>query len=278
MVRTCGLAWTVAAGVPACAGGGDAGGPAATAPPAGAAKLGWTPSALDTFQWQLANGVDTAASATVYDVDAFDTPSATVALLHARGRHVVCYVNAGAYETYRSDAASFPAAVIGRRYAGYPDESWLDVRRIDLLAPIMTARVDLCRAKGFDAVEPDNVDGFQNDTGFPLTARDQSAYDRWFAGLAHARGLAVALKNDGQQVADLLPAFDFALTEDCWKQGTCADFAPFARAGKAVFTVEYTDAMDVAAFRANVCARAKAANFFALLKNRTLDAFRETCP
>ena len=42
----------------------------------------------------------------------------------------------------------------------------------------MAARFDLCRQKGFDAVEPDLVDGYIQTTGFPLTAADQLTYNR----------------------------------------------------------------------------------------------------
>jgi hypothetical protein len=51
----------------------------------------------------------------------------------------------------------------------YLIEKWLDIRRIDLLAPILRARLDLCNVKGFDAIEPDNIEIYDNNTGFPLT-------------------------------------------------------------------------------------------------------------
>jgi len=214
----------------------------------------------------------------VYDLDAIETPAATVASLHAAGRRVLCYVNAGAYETYRPDAAQFSPVLLGKAYVGYPQERWLDIRRIDLLSPLMAARLDRCVASGFDGVDPDNVDGFANDTGFPLTAADQLAYDRWFAREAHARGLAVGLKNDGEQVSDLAESFDFAVTEECWQHGACGAFAPFLRANKPVFTIEYAEFTSPAAFASGVCPQARAAGYFATLKLRKLDAYRETCP
>ncbi len=85
----------------------------------------------------------------------------------------MCYLSAGTYENWRPDAAAFSKQIIGKADEGWTGENWLDIRRIDLLAPILQARLDLCKAKGFDAVEPDNVDGYQNETGFPLTAADQ---------------------------------------------------------------------------------------------------------
>ena len=50
----------------------------------------------------------------------------------------------------------------------------MDIRRIDLLAPVMDARLDQCASKGFDGIEPDNIDGYTNDTGFPLRMRTRS--------------------------------------------------------------------------------------------------------
>ncbi len=71
--------------------------------------------------------------------------------------------------------------------------------------------MNLCKSKGFDGVEFDNVDGYANNTGFPLTYADQITYNTWLANQAHTLGLSVALKNDLGQVHDLLPYFDWAL-------------------------------------------------------------------
>ena len=262
-------------------GGGASGGGGATQLPAQPSPQPtmWSAAASDTFQWQLnATPPDTTVSATVYDVDGFDTSANTVAALHALKRHVVCYVNAGVYENWRPDASQFPAAVVGQPDAGWPGEYWLDIRRLDVLGPIMQSRMDVCKSKGFDAIEPDNIDGFENPTGFALSASDQLAYNEWLASQAHARGMSIALKNDGNQAQTLLPYFDFALDEDCWTQGWCNQLAPYHSAGKAVFTVEYSDAMTSSAFHTNVCPKAQAAGFYAIFKNRNLDAYRETCP
>jgi len=198
-----------------------------------------------------------------------------VAALHAQGRRVICYISVGSWEDWRPDASQFPAEVLGKDYEGWPGEKWLDIRRIDLLAPIMRARLDLCRAKGFDAVEPDNIDSYTSDTGFPLTYNHQKAYNIWLANEAHARGLSIGLKNDDEQVADLLPYFDWALTEDCFADDWCDSMTPFITAGKPVFAAEYTDTgitLD------DFCPQAKALKFSAIFKNRDLDAWRQACP
>jgi len=235
----------------------------------------WTPSPGTTWQWQLAGlPVDIGAEADAYDLDLFETDTETVTALHAQGRHAICYLSAGSWEDWRPDAAEFPEETIGDRYEGWPGERWLDIRRLDLLAPIMTARLGLCREKGCDAVEPDNVDGYANDTGFPITYEDQTRFNRWLASEAHAFGLSIGLKNDPEQVADLVSDFDWALTEDCFDQGWCEAFLPFLQSGKAVFAAEYTDTgVDFE----NACAELQPAGFSLLLKDRELTGWSRDC-
>lgn len=242
--------------------------PAVTASATAPAR--WVPTPRTTWQWQLTGRVDTSVPAAVYDVDLFDTPASTVAALHAKGRRVICYVNVGASESWRPDFASFPKAVLGRSN-GWAGERWLDVRRLDVLLPIMARRLDLCRSKGFDAVEPDNVDGYANASGFPLTAAHQLAYNRAIARLAHARGLSVGLKNDLDQVVALEPSFDFAVNEECFAYRECAALTPFVKAGKAVFHVEYE--RQPSAF----CPTTTRLGLSSLRKRYDLDAWRLTC-
>jgi hypothetical protein len=251
--------------------------PSGTAAPTAAGALGsdaapvrWRPRPGTGWQWQLTTPVDTTVDAAVFDIDGFENSAAVVSALHARGRKVVCYLNAGAYEDFRPDHARYPAALLGSGN-GWPGEQWLDIRRLDQLAPLLSARMDLCRAKGFDAVEPDNLDGYANDSGFPLTAEDQLAFNAMVARLAHSRGLAVGLKNDLPQVPQLLGDFDFAVNEQCAEFHECDALTPFVAAGKAVFEAEYNP--PASAF----CADAVRLRFGALLKHRSLDAWREPC-
>ncbi len=235
----------------------------------------WRPVPGLSWQWNLsAGGVDTSEQAQVYDIDLYADQS-VIDELHARGSRVICYISVGSWEDWRPDAGKFPREVLGRDYEGWPGERWLDIRRIDLLAPLMLARLDLCKAKGFDGVEPDNIEIYNNATGFPLTYADQLAYARWLADEAHARGLAIGIKNAPDMVADSLPFFDFAITEDCFFYGWCSQMLPFISAGKPVFAAEYTD-MDVDFDAA--CAWGRRNNFSFILKNRNLDKWRQTCP
>jgi hypothetical protein len=205
---------------------------------AGAARWRPTPT-TQPWQWQLQGRIDTGVAAPVYDVDGFETPAATVRKLHSQGRRVVCYLDVGSWESFRPDAKRFPRSVLGDRYEGFPNERWLDIRRFHSFAGILEKRFDICARKGFDAVEPDNLAGFENKTGFPLTAADQLRFNRWVARQVHARGMAVALKNDPNQVGALLGDFDFAIVEQCFQYRECGLYRPFVEAGKAVFEAEY---------------------------------------
>jgi hypothetical protein len=230
------------------------------------------PAASSSWQWQLTGTIDQTVAAQMFDVDLFDTPATTVASLHALGHKVVCYVSAGSFEDWRPDAAQYPAPVKGKALDGWPGEQWLDVRQWDALRPLIEARMDLCRSKGFDGIELDNVDGYQNDTGFPLTASDQLTFNRALAASAHARGLSVGLKNDLDQVTDLVGNFDWALNEECFTYDECDQLHPFVAAGKAVFNVEYTLATD------QFCAQAHTLGFNSMSKHLNLDAYRIACP
>lgn len=241
-------------------------------PSASASPVGWwRPRAGLTWQWQLTGTIDTSVKADVFDVDAVTTPAGTVAALRGAGRRTICYVNAGAYEDFRPDKSRFPAAVLGKPLDGWLGERWLDIRRWDILEPILTARFETCRTKGFDGVEPDNVDGYANESGFPLTAADQLTFNRRLAGLAHRLGLGVGLKNDLEQVADLAPAFDFAVNEQCAEFRECERLKVFVTAGKPVFHVEYELATT------QFCPTTKALGLSSMRKHLDLDAWRQPC-
>lgn len=234
----------------------------------------WRPSPGLTWQWQLDEDVDTSLEAEVFDIDLYVDQSA-IDELHARGVKVICYISVGSWEDKRPDADQFPSEVLGKDYEGWPGERWLDIRRIDLLSPIMQARLNLCQSKGFDGVEPDNIEIHDNHTGFPLTYQDQLSYALWLVDAAHSRGLAIGIKNAPDMVTDTLASFDFAITEDAFYYGWVDKMLPFITAGKPVFAAEYTD-MPVDFHAA--CTWGRQHNVSFIQKNRILTAFRITCP
>lgn len=188
-----------------------------------------------------------------------------VMLVHHSFAHAVCYVSAGSVEQWRPDAADFPDSVLGQPLDGWLGERWIDIRRRDLLRPILAARADRCARAGFDAIDWDNVDGYTQETGFPLRADDQLAYNRMLASIAHERGLSVGLKNDLTQIPALVGSFDFAVNEQCAEFDECDLVLPFSRAGKAVVQIEY------AAKPETFCSTANTRRWSAMVADRDLD-------
>lgn len=235
----------------------------------------WKPAPGTTFEWILQNYDGRIPGAKAIDLDLNDTTKAQVTALRAAGKTVICYISFGSWENWRPDKSRFPASVIGKPLDGWPGERWLDIRQIATLAPIYGARLDLCKAKGFRAVEPDNLDAYENDTGFPTTRVDQIRYLKWIASAAHARGLSVGLKNVPELAPDVIGNFDWALAEDCFAQRWCSMLSLFINTGKAVFSVEYTDnQIDFTKF----CARMTTLHFSPLYKRRSLSLWSRRCP
>lgn len=199
----------------------------------------------------------------VYDIDGEYNTKATVDYLHAKGKKVICYIDAGVYETYRSDAHKFQQLspqIWGSADQGWNDSYWLDIRRVSELEPIMKARMQICKDKGFDAVEPDEIDGWENENGFDtisynghtgITYQDQLIYNKALARWAHELGLSIGQKGDIIQTRDLVNDFDWTLNEECFQYNECLNvYDPvqdqeypglqlYTQANKAVFVAEY---------------------------------------
>lgn len=270
----------------------------------------WRPTPGTTWQWQITGLVDTTVPAQMFDIDLFDAqptsgtparpttntltwvtypqggyvgPTVTppddsvnpgvIAQLHAEGVKVVCYLDSGAWESYRPDAGLFPTAVIGNS-TGWSGERWLDIRRAawPQFEWIIVNRMRLAAASGCDGVEPDQNNPVGNDPGFPITYADEKAWYLEIARDAHALGLSVGMKNGIEIVdSDLVNAFDWALNEQCFQYDECDALSQFVAAGKAVFEVEYQG--DPSTF----CPTANALGFSSMKKDLQLDAWREPC-
>ncbi|MFL6071311.1 MAG: endo alpha-1,4 polygalactosaminidase [Actinomycetes bacterium] len=244
----------------------------------------WAPAPGATWQWQIVGSVDTSLDVQMYDIDLFDARpkqvnGGVIDQLHADGHTVVCYVDTGAWESYRPDASQFPRSVIGNAtYASngkrWKGERWLDIRpkSWDKFAPIIWARLDLAVDLGCDGVEPDQNNPWGNKPGFPITLKQQKRWYLEVAAQAHARGLSVGMKNGVEVVdADTVAAFDWALNEECFQYHECGAYDPFIAGGKAVFNVEYIGRMS------SYCPKAVERQFSTLKKRLALGAWRKVC-
>jgi hypothetical protein len=211
------------------------------------------------------------ADADVFVLDLFDAPASQLASLHARGKRVSAYLSAGSLERWRPDADDFPARVVGSQLAGYPNESWLDIRDESVRA-LMQARLQLARDKGFDGVYPGALDAYRNQSGFALSERDQLDYDRFLASEARALGLSPGLSGDFSLSAQLAEQFDWAIAIGCLAADSCDRLRPFLDQAKPVFDLELQGELS------DVCEKARAFGIVAQLKRPSFDAWSRGCP
>ena len=238
----------------------------------------YRPSAGISWQWQLSETVNTNYDVDLYDIDLFDSSPELIKSLQSQGRKVICYFSAGSYEQWREDAKDFQTSELGKPLDGWDEERWLDIRSANVSA-IMARRMDLAAEKGCDGVEPDNVDGYSNESGFKLSAADQLSFNRQLASAAHERGLSVGLKNDLDQVPELVTHFDFAVNEQCFEYSECEALSPFIKAGKPVLNAEYQARyVNDAAARKAMCQQASSLGLSSLVLPLDLDdSFRLSC-
>ena len=188
----------------------------------------------------------------IYDIDGIINPASTVSALHARGKHVVCYIEVGAAGNYYSAAQEHTtttyyrqlqlAGVLGKKVPGYP-ENYLDIKSAKTVSIIESMIDHQCAAKRFDAVETDIDDEYTDSTGFGLTKAIEEKYMTTLAGYMHRLGLGWWIKNPddtGDSYArDMYRLADAVLTEQCNQYGTCSALSAYEH-HKAVFNAEYS--------------------------------------
>jgi len=235
-------------------------------------EVTWYKPEVDaSWHWQLNGKINMNRDVDVYIIDLFDTTVSQIKELHKKGKKVIGYFSAGSYEKWRSDSKNFSKASLGKKMDGW-DERWIDIRNKSV-RDVMLKRLDLAKKKGFDGIEADNVDGYVNKTGFPLKSKDQLNFNIFLAKEAHKRGLAIALKNDVDQIKELEPYFDFHINEECHQYDECDKTLPFIRASKPVFNAEYTKKRSK-----KICKSAKQKNIQTLILPLELDdSFRMEC-
>ena len=187
---------------------------------------------------------------------------AAVQALHVRGAKVIGYIDAGTAETWRPDFPEMQAfdqscdgCLFGNPLSSFPDEYWLNINAgvkginpntgrsettRQFLLDEMLARLKEAKLIGVDAIEFDDVDSYQSNSGLSISAGAQLQYNSALANLAHRLGLTAGLKNDRGQAATLQPYFDFGIEEECWANDECGAIQNWpSQYGKAVFDVEY---------------------------------------
>jgi hypothetical protein len=224
----------------------------------------------------------------LYDIDAIENPSATVAALHRMGDHVICYIEVGTAGNYYTAAQEgIPvtyyrqlknAGDLGKKIKGYP-EYFINVNAPSAVS-IIKAMIDRqCAGKGFDGVETDldeTFGGNEGSTGFKITQADEETYLTTLADYMHSLGLAWIAKNlDDTQNASFVDAMEplaqGIISEQCNQFHTCSYLKPFLAAGKWVGNAEYH--LKLSAF----CPSDNTADMNGILFNVNLDGGRSPC-
>jgi hypothetical protein len=203
----------------------------------------WAPPHLDSsghpmrWDWQIGRVAPLqrtgARAVDLYDIDGFLTTRAEVGALHTTWQastlahpRAACYLDL-AWEDYRPDASpspdGFPAAALGRIYFGFPQERWVDMRRVAAMMRVFDARIAMCARKGFDAVEIDDIDSFNppGTTGFQLTRGDVQNLLARIDNHIHQSGMTALWKNAGILAWWGRRYTEGAVVEECYQFDEC---------------------------------------------------------
>ncbi|TVY49355.1 hypothetical protein LOCC1_G001016 [Lachnellula occidentalis] len=239
----------------------------------------WKPASGTSWQIVLQNPpTDTSLNVSVYDIDLFDNNASTISTLHAQNRKVICYFSAGSYEPNRPDSSQFAESDYGKELKGWPGEHWLNTNSTNVRT-IMSARLALASSKGCDGVDPDNVDGYDNDSGFTLSPSTAVDFLNFLAIAAHGYNMSIGLKNAGAIVNATVGFLQWEVNEQCVQYQECDLFRPFVETGKPVFHIEYPDSAPSisSSARNSVCDDAEAHGFSTVLKEMDLNDWVEDC-
>jgi hypothetical protein len=184
------------------------------------------------------------------DVDGFDITASKVAELKQKGIYTVCYLDVGSYEPNRPDSSQYPEYLKIQQDPNWPAEYFLDITDVfkpnSVLATILKNRFQMCKDKGFDAIEPDNLQNDENVKGGKITTQQQIDFNGWVADMAHQYGLAAFQKNGPDKILlkdrtgkMMVEKFDGILNEQCQEFSECSPLAEYPNRGKLALNVEY---------------------------------------
>ncbi|GII05414.1 endo alpha-1,4 polygalactosaminidase [Planobispora takensis] len=196
------------------------------------------PPANAKADYQLGGGYTPPAGTRIVSRDRTEAPAA--------GRYNICYVNGLQTQPHEIGwwKRNHAALLLKRGGAYVEDEEWgelmFDIRtpaKRAALARIVGGWIGGCAAKGYDAVEIDNLDTFSRSGGL-IRKEHALAFAALLIRSAHAEGLAIAQKNSaGIAAAGRRAGFDFAVAEECGRYDECGAYVRVY--GADVIVVEY---------------------------------------
>ncbi|KAH8699988.1 glycoside hydrolase superfamily [Ilyonectria robusta] len=223
-----------------------------------------------------------APNVSIWDLDVYDNDITIFQALTAADKKIICYFSAGSWEDWRDDADDFDKADLGKGLDGWAGEKWLNVSS-PAVRKIMQKRIKYAADKGCNAIDPDNVDGYQNDNGLNLTEADTVSFVKFLSEEAAQYNMSTGLKNAGGIIDKVIDYVHFSVNEQCIEYSECETFSKFIDANKPVFNIEYpSKAPKVSSSaKSTICATsgdAKGSNKFSkVIKKMILDGWVEYC-
>jgi hypothetical protein len=217
----------------------SASGQVAASTPVAAVSAGGVrlPPVNAVFDYQIGGAYPPVAGVGIVDRDRDDPP--------VPDRYNICYVNA--FQTQPGENGwwkqNHDDLLLKRDGTYVEDPNWPGELILDLSASAkrnaVTAIVGTwiagCAAKGYQAIEPDNLDSWTRSRGL-MTQADALEYAKLLVAAAHQRGLAIAQKNTPEFGR---AGFDFAIAEECAVFDECGRY--LSAYGDHVVEIEYTD-------------------------------------
>jgi len=132
--------------------------------------------------------------------------------------------------------------LVRNKYTEWPDERWLDYR-VSGIKPLIKNRMKLAVEYKCDALDIDNLDGYQikdvKKWDNPLSKDDAITFIKWLGETAHSYNLSIGLKNCLEIVDTVSNYYDFAINEGCINRDECHWYKNFLKKGKPVFGITY---------------------------------------
>ncbi|KAF2464068.1 uncharacterized protein BDR25DRAFT_381691 [Lindgomyces ingoldianus] len=216
--------------------------------------------------------------APVFDVDLFDNDATTITALKAQGKTVICYFSAGTVEDWRDDAKDFPTNDQGKILPEWPNEKWIRTGS-SKVRDVMARRIKMASDKGCDALDPDNIDGYQNDNGLNLQKADAISFMQFLQKNASYYNMNIGLKNSLDILSTVAPIIDFAVNEECAARAECSAYNEFLNSNKPVFHIEYPPKMNPVSDndKRTACTSAGTTGMSTVMKNKSLDGLTLYC-
>jgi endo-alpha-1,4-polygalactosaminidase (GH114 family) len=248
------------------------------------AKSPWQPAVGGKWQIVLQAPInESEIDVPVYDIDLFDSTASIIAWAQGQGRKVICYFSAGSYEDWRPDSARFKPEDYGKGLEGWEGEYWLNTSSANARS-IMISRLDQAAKKGCDGVDPDNIDGYENETGLDLTTDTAVDFVTFLADATHARNMSFGLKNGAKILSQVLDLIQWNVVEECLQYNECDKYQAVIDAGKPVFQIEYPTTDEKPSYVSDETEKEICGNtgiphgFSTILKNMNLDEWIVQCP